>query len=66
MVSDLLFAIREVNEGIHLQEENVVAGLCKWWGSIPCDPTLTENALAHFRLQCLSGCNRWEATVPEI
>jgi hypothetical protein len=55
MVSDLLLAIREVDEVIHLQEEIVVAGLCKWWGSMPCDPILTENTPAHL------GSNAFQA-----
>lgn len=32
MVFNLLLAIRELDEGFHLQDEVVVAGLCKWWG----------------------------------
>jgi hypothetical protein len=36
-VSDLLLAIREVDEVIHMQEEIVVCGTFKWWGTIPCD-----------------------------
>lgn len=39
MMSDLLLVVDEV---VYLQEEIVVAGLCKWWGTILCDPILTE------------------------
>jgi hypothetical protein len=46
---DLLLAIREADEVIHLQKEIVVAGLFKWWGSIPCDPILTEKTPAHLQ-----------------
>jgi hypothetical protein len=45
--SDLLLAIREVDEVIHLQEEMVV---WKWWGLMPCDllsnPMVAEYTLA--------------------
>jgi hypothetical protein len=34
MESDLLLAIREVDEVIHLQEEIMV---WKWWGLMTCD-----------------------------
>jgi hypothetical protein len=33
-VSDLLLAIREVDEVIHVLEELWFAGLCKWWGTM--------------------------------
>jgi hypothetical protein len=55
MASDLLLAVQEVDEVIHLREEIVVAGLCSWWGSMPCDlfsnPILTEKTPVQL------GCN---------
>jgi hypothetical protein len=36
-VSDLLLAIRVVDEVIHVEEEIGVCGTFKWWGTIPCD-----------------------------
>jgi hypothetical protein len=33
-------------------------GLCKWWGSMPCD-LLSNPIPVHFRLQCFLGCKRW-------
>jgi hypothetical protein len=44
MVSDLLLAIREVVEVIHLQEEGWHTGLCEVVG-FECDPILAGKTL---------------------
>lgn len=48
VVFDLLLAIRTVDEVIYLQEEIVVCGTLKWWGTMPCDllgkPIMAEQA----------------------
>ncbi len=57
MVSDLLLAIREVDEVIHLQEQIVVYGTMHVWGSIPCDPIRTETP-AHLGSNAFRAANQ--------
>jgi hypothetical protein len=55
MLSDLLPAIREVDEVIHLRKEILVAGLCNWWGStgsMRCD-LLSNPIVAEKTPQCV-------------